>query len=230
MADLRRVGLARVVRCSGLPEHEVSSLYFELISLCRVMPERPERIPPELWEYLIHCMRVISALISTAEKDAVERARTRAVSRFLPVARSRVQQAYRQQRRQGTVELRLAWLANHDESADEGRELCREALRLEREARLQSCRLLGTSQLATHQAAIVQRALAYVDEAMTDEPDGFAAVDLVIRLLDLLRSVLESHAGPAERPDPEVDRIVLGLGNLLFSDELGLGRQAQDTP
>lgn len=225
LADLKRIGLARIIRCSGLPEHEVSSLYFEFVSVCRVLPAQPDRIPPELWDYLRHCVQVISTLVSTAEKESLERSRAQAVRKFLPLARDTVEHEYQQQCQQGTVEFRLASLIHHEpspSSPEECRELCQQALRLERQARLDSCRQLDTGGLEMRQAAIVKHALDYVDQALLDEPDSFATVDLIIRLLDLLRSVLASRPGPVEHSDPEVQRIVLGLGNLLFSGELGL--------
>lgn len=231
LADLKRIGLARIIHCSGFPEHEVSSLYFEFVSVCRVLPTQPDRIPSELWDYLRHCVQVISTLVHTAEQETLARARAQAVRKFLPLARDTVEQEYQQQCQQGTVEFRLASLVHHDQpssSLEQCRELCQQALRLERQSRLDSCRQLDTGGLEVRQAAIVKHALNHVDQALAEEPDRFATVDLVIRLLDLLRSVLASHAGSVEHSDPEVARIVLGLGNLLFSEELGLARTEQD--
>ena len=46
----------------------------------------------------------------------------------------------------------------------------------------------------------------------------------MIRLLDLLHAVRREQASKAdgETDEDAVDRIVLGLGNVLFSDELGM--------
>lgn len=220
---MQRLGLPRIVQSSGFPEHEVSSLYFEFVSLCRVLPTQPEVIQPPLWEYLVHCVQVMSALVNLAEKDHLERARENAIRKFLPQARDTVHHEYQQQCEQGTVELKLAYLTRHESSPDSSDELCREALRLERESRFESCRRLSTEGLRAHQAVIVKLALDYAHEAMATEPDQFTAVDLVIRLLDLLRSVLEPQQNSADTCDEAVERIVLGLGNLLYSAELGLG-------
>lgn len=139
LTDMDRVGLARIVHCSGFPEHEVTSLYFEFSSLCRVLPAEPERIPPELWDYLLHCLQLVSTLVHTAEKAEVEQARHNAVSRYLPLARDAVQHEYEEQQQEGTVELRLAALMRTPSSPEQSRALCKEALRLEREERYESC-------------------------------------------------------------------------------------------
>ncbi len=225
LGDMNRLGLPRIVRCSGIPEQEVTSLYFEFVSICRVLPANPGAIPPELWEYLIHCVQLMSALVNAAEQQNLERERKMAVSKFLPRARTAVQHKYEEQRQEGTVEFRLAALVHREESPDRSRELCKEALRLERETRFESCRLLSTDGLGPNQATIVENALDYAYDGIADAPDRFATVDLVIRLLDLLQSVLEaeSESGDVAFSQASVERIILALGNVLFSNELGLG-------
>ncbi|GGY65803.1 hypothetical protein [Marinobacter zhanjiangensis] len=224
LADMDRVGLARIIHCSGFPEHEITSLYFEFSSVCRVLPTEPDRIPIELWDYLVHCLQLVSTLINTAEKAELEEARHNAIRKFLPQARDTVQHEYEEQRQEGTVELRLAALVRDPSSPEQSREVCKEALRLEREERYESCRHLTTEGMGHSRAVIVDNALGYVHQSITDSPDQFAPVDLMIRLLDLLHAVRqESDTEPdGDSAEDAVDRIVLGLGNVLFSDELGL--------
>lgn len=217
-----RVGLPRIVRGSGFPEHEVTSLYFEFRSLCRVLPAEPESISPELWTYLTHCTRLMSTLVNAAEQPAIDEARHNAVLKFLPQARQAVQHEYREQCQEGTVALRLAALMRDHTSPEQSREICQEALRLEREARYQSCRDLNSIGLGASRATIVDHALSYAHQSIADAPDQFAPVDLVIRLLDLLHRVRESSPDSTTADEEALDRIVLGLGNVLYSDELGL--------
>ena len=220
LADMDRVGLARIIHCSGVPEQEATSLYFEFRSVCRVLPAEPESVPSELWDYLAHCTQLVSTLIHTAEKSAVERARQDAVRKFLPQARHSVQHKYEEQCQEGTVELRLAALMRDTGSPEQSRELCKEALRLEREQRYQSCLAMDTVGLSPPQATIVDHAITYAHQSITEAPDRFAPIDLVIRLLDLLHTVRQP-ASDLSSDDPDaVDRIVLGLGNVLFGDEL----------
>ncbi|MFC4258845.1 hypothetical protein ACFOZ5_07355 [Marinobacter lacisalsi] len=223
LADMDRVGLARIVHCSGFPEHEITSLYFEFSSVCRVLPAEPESIPPELWEYLLHCLQLVSTLVTTAEQADIEQARHNAVRKFLPLARDAVQHEYEEQQQEGTVELRLAALMRNPSSPEQSRELCKEALRLEREERYESAHHLTTEGLGLSRTMIVDCALTYAHRWIADSPDHFAPVDLVIRLLDLLYTVRQEVGTEPGGPDEDtIDRIVLGLGNVLFSDELGL--------
>lgn len=219
LTDMDRLGLARIIHCSGLPEQEVTSLYFEFVSVCRHLPPQPDPIPPPLWDYLIHSVRLVSALVGAAEKAELEQAREKAVRKFLPQARSAIQHHYQQQCQDGTVEFRLAALLHHP-AEEQSHELCKEALRLEREARFQSCRHLDTRGLGTHQAVIVSVALEYAERAIASSPASFAAVDLVIRLLDLLHSIQTSENPAPEMAPASAERIVLSLGNVLFSEEL----------
>jgi hypothetical protein len=224
LADMDRLGLARIIHCCGLPEHEITGLYFEFSSVCRTLPADPERIPPELWEYLVHCLQLVSTLITTAEKAELEQARHDAVRKFLPQARDTVKHEYQEQCQEGTVEFRLAALVRDLSSPEQSRELCREALRLERQERYESCRHLTTEGMAVSRAVVVDHALAYAHRSIANPPPHFAPVDLIIRLLDLLQAVRQESVAAPDRDsdDDAVDRIVLGLGNVLFSDELGL--------
>ncbi|WP_328189738.1 hypothetical protein [Marinobacter sp. OP 3.4] len=222
LADMDRVGLSRIIQCSGFPEHEVTSLYFEFRSICRVLPAEPEAIPPELWTYLTHSTRLMSTLVNTAEQPAIDQARHNAVRKFLPQARHTVQHEYEEQCQEGTVELRLAALMRDHTSPEQSREICKEALRLEREERYQSCRDLDTTGLGASRATIVDHALTYAHQSIADAPDQFAPVDLVIRLLDLLHTVRQTSPDSTAADEEAMDRIVLGLGNVLYSDELDL--------
>lgn len=225
--DMDRLGLSRIIQCSGLPEHEVTSLYFEFVSVSRMLPDDPASIPPELWDYLIHGVQLMSVLVNTAAQSDLAEARESAVRKFLPQARDAVRHEYEEQCQEGTVEFHLASLLRHGTSPDQSRELCKEAIRLERESRLESSLHAGTEGLSAHQAEIVKAARAYIRNAIEDAPEAFSAVDLVIRLLDLLRSVLKPEPGevPVEASEASVERIVLGLGNVLFRQELGLDKR-----
>ena len=119
------------------------------------------------------------------------------------------------------MEFRLAALMRASSgSPEQSRELCREALRLEREERYQSCRELTTEGLDPARATIVDHALTYAHQQIASPPERFAQVDLVIRLLDLLHTLRQTEVGPEVAGDDAVDRIVLGLGHVLFGDEL----------
>jgi hypothetical protein len=78
--------------------------------------------------------------------------------------------------------------------------------------------------MAVSRAVVVDHALAYAHRSIANPPPHFAPVDLIIRLLDLLQAVRQESVAAPDRDsdDDAVDRIVLGLGNVLFSDELGL--------
>ena len=216
-----RIGLPGIIHSSGLPEHEVTSLYFEFSSVCRVLPDDPDAVPEPLWEYLSHCLQLISTLVHLADKEEVERARQNAVRKFLPQARTAVEHEYQEQRQEGTIEFRLGALVRGESSAEQSRALCREALRLEREARYQACAGMSAAGLDQSRAVIVECALTYAHRSVADAPEHFAPVDLVVRLLDLLHSIRQ-QVPQDDAPSGDVDRIILGLGNVLFSDELGL--------
>lgn len=221
--DMEQLGLPRIIHSSGFPEHELTSLYFEFLSVCRVLPEDPKDVAPELWEYLVHCTRLMSTLVNAASRAELSEARESAVRKFLPHARETVKYQYQEQCQEGTVEFRLAHLLQGGASPDQSRELCKEAIRLEREERVQTSLQVQTEGLSCHQAAIVEVAKDYVRESAAGAPEEFCALDLVVRLLDLLHEVLPPEPGNGPAGATSVERIVLGLGHVLFSRELGLG-------
>ncbi|MDX1818302.1 MAG: hypothetical protein R3180_11330 [Marinobacter sp.] len=224
LKDIRRIGVPEVVRTSGLAEREVTSLYFHFAAVARLLPDHPDRITPDLWEHLTYCVQVMSGMVSAASLDDLVEAREQAVRKYLPQARESLEQEFEEQRHEGTVDFRLAGLLRRADSPAHSRELCMEAIRREREERFESLKSLNTSRLNRNQAHVVESARAYVVREMAAAPDDFATIDLVIRLLDLLRAVLIMENRP-ESPvseDVSVERIVLGIGNVLYRKELGL--------
>ena len=74
---------------------------------------------------------------------------------------------------------------------------------------------------------MVEAAKAHVISRFEEAPEHFGVLDLVIRLLDLLRLVLvlESRSpggASAVSANFTVANIVLGIGNALYRGELGL--------
>ncbi|AOY86887.1 hypothetical protein BKP64_01110 [Marinobacter salinus] len=226
LREIEELGLPHIIRTSGFSEREVTTLYFEFVSIKRVLPSNPDRIAPEIWEHLLYCVQVMSAMVSAASLDDLVQAREQAVQKFLPHARRAIEAEYRDQCREGTVDLRLAGMLRDEASPEHSRDLCMEAIRLEREQRLESVRTLSTSSLGNHSAHIVEAAKAWVVRENADPPEDFSVMDLVIRLLDLLKLVLAiegDNSARAEIPaDFSVDKIVLGIGNALYRKELGL--------
>ncbi len=226
LREIEALGLPQIIETSGFSEREVTTLYFEFVSINRVLPADPDRIAPELWQHLIYCVQVMSSMVNAASLEALERARDEAIRKFLPHARQTLESEYREQCSEGTVDFRLAGILKHGDSPDHSRQLCMEAIRLERERRLASLKGLSVQGLDPHSACIVEAALAYVQRQKDDPPDDFGVLDLVIRLLDLLRLVLALDRDEAARTaipgDFSVDNIVLGIGNALYRKELGL--------
>lgn len=226
LREIEELGLPHIIRTSGFSEREVTTLYFEFVSIKRVLPADPERIAPEIWEHLLYCVQVMSAMVNAASLSELVQAREQAIRKFLPHARKAIETEYREQCREGAVDLRLAGMLREKTSPEHSRELCMEAIRLEREQRLESVRALSTSLLGHHSAHIVEAAKAWVVRENADPPEDFGVLDLVIRLLDLLKLVLalegDSNAKAAIPGDFSVDNIVLGIGNALYRKELGL--------
>ncbi len=226
LRDLEELGLPYIIRTSGFTEREVTTLYFEFVSIKRVLPADPARIAPELWQHLVYCVQVMSEMVNAASMEELAQAREQAIQKFLPHARQTVEQEYRDQCREGAVDLHLAGVLRQDKAPDHARELCMEAIRLERKQRLASVKNMPTAHLDSHSACIVEAAKTYVDQAQADAPDDFGLLDLVIRLLDLLRLVHVLEVAPETKDaipqDFSVDNIVLGIGNALYREELGL--------
>lgn len=124
------------------------------------------------------------------------------------------------------MDLHLAGVLRQDGSPDQSRELCMEAIRLEREQRIESVKGLSTAHLDARSACIVEAAKAFVEQSHAGAPEDFGLLDLVVRLLDLLRLVHVLETLPASQAavpaDFSVDNIVLGIGNALYRKELGL--------
>ncbi|MEH6562147.1 MAG: hypothetical protein V7713_12025, partial [Marinobacter sp.] len=106
-------------------------------------------------------------------------------------------------------------------------QVCMEAIRRERQQRVESIKCLGTEHLTDHEAYVVESARDYVLTEIDDAPEDFGILDLVIRLMDLLRLVLvlESRSpggASAVSSNFKVENIVLGIGNAMYRSELGL--------
>ncbi|MBW0147105.1 hypothetical protein [Marinobacter arenosus] len=234
LREIEELGLPHIIRTSGFSEREVTSLYFEFVSIKRVLPAEPKRIAPEIWQHLTYCVQVMSAMVNAASVEQLAEAREQAIQKFLPHARQAVESEYREQCSEGTVDFRLAGILKQDTSPEQSRDLCMEAIRLEREQRLESIKGLSVAALGEHSRQIVEAAMAFVQRAASDPPEDFGLLDLVIRLLDLLRLVLaleHDEASKANIPqDFSVDNIVLGIGNALYRNELGLQYSSVKVP
>ncbi|HET8800951.1 MAG TPA: hypothetical protein VFN01_07185, partial [Marinobacter sp.] len=225
--DIDKLGLRRIIQTSEFSEREVTSLYFEFVTVNRVLPEDPGRIDAAAWAHLLHCVRVMSSLVNLATLEDLSKARDDAIRKYLPHARESLKSEYDQLRREGKVDFRLAGMLRREGSDEQCEKVCMEAIRLEREQRIASIRDLHTGDLSGHQACVVEAAKAFVQRQVDDPPENFGILDLVIRLLDLLRLVLvlesESPGGAsAVSSNFTVDNIVLGIGNALYRGELGL--------
>ncbi|MBQ0748020.1 MAG: hypothetical protein KBT82_17355 [Marinobacter sp.] len=227
LRDIEKLGLRRIIRTSDFSEQEVTALYFEFVSANRVLPANPHSIEPASWQHLLHCVRVMSSLVGLATIEDLERARETAIRRYLPHAKESLKNEYDQIRREGKVDFRLAGILRAGDSPENSGQVCMEAIRREREQRVESIKCLGTEHLTSHETCVVEAAKAYVVSRIDDAPKDFGILDLVIRLLDLLRLVLvlESRStggATAVSSNFSVENIVLGIGNALYRSELGL--------
>lgn len=227
LRDIEKLGLRRIIRTSDFSEQEVTALYFEFVSANRVLPDNPHSIEPASWQHLLHCVRVMSSLVGLATIEDLERARETAIRRYLPHAKESLKNEYDQMRSEGKVDFRLAGILRGGDSPENSGQVCMEAIRREREQRVESIKCLGTEHLTNHETFVVEAAKAYVVSRIDDAPKDFGILDLVIRLLDLLRLVLvlESRStggATAVSSNFSVENIVLGIGNALYRSELGL--------
>ncbi|MFP3977643.1 MULTISPECIES: hypothetical protein [Marinobacter] len=227
LGDIEKLGLRRIIRTSDFSEQKVTALYFEFVSIKRVLPDNPESIEPAIWEHLLHCVRVMSSLVNLATTEDLERAREAAVRRYFPHAKERLKNEYEQMRSEGKVDFRLAGLLRQGDLPENSGQVCMEAIRRERHQRVESIKHLGIEHLTSHEAFVVESAKAYVIARIDDAPEDFGTLDLVIRLLDLLRLVLvlESRStggASAVSSNFTVENIVLGIGNAMYRGELGL--------
>ena len=227
LRDIEKLGLRRIIRTSDFSEQEVTALYFEFVSANRVLPANPHSIEPASWQHLLHCVRVMSSLVGLATIEDLERARETAIRRYLPHAKESLKNEYDQIRSEGKVDFRLAGILRGGDSPENSGQVCMEAIRREREQRVESIKCLGTEHLTAHETCVVEAAKAYVVSRIDDAPKDFGILDLVIRLLDLLRLVLvlESRStggATAVSSNFSVENIVLGIGNALYRSELGL--------
>ncbi|MDX1756177.1 MAG: hypothetical protein R3175_08980 [Marinobacter sp.] len=224
LRELERVGVGRVIAKSGLPEQDVTRLVFQSRALNRALPEEPASLEPGLWPDLVHWAQVLSTLVNLACQEELDQAREQAVHQFLPQARHNLAREVARQRRRGDIDFQLAGLVRPQSRSRHAEEICMEALRLERERRFRSLQRFSAEGLSRHQAAVVRSAKAYVCVQMVSPPEDFDQLDLVIRLLDLLNSEMvgarSQHRALAS--DPDIANIVLGVGNLLFREELAL--------
>ncbi|MGO2135370.1 hypothetical protein [Marinobacter sp.] len=227
LLDIEKLGLRRIIRMSDFSEQEVTALYFEFVSIKRVLPDNPHSIEPAIWQHLLHCVRVMSSLVTLATMEDLERARETAIHRYLPHAKESLKNEYDQMRSQGKVDFRLAGILRGSDTPENSGQVCMEAILREREQRVESIKYLGTEYLTGHEAYVVGAAKAHVISHIEDAPEDFGVLDLVIRLLDLLRLVLvlESRSpggASAVSSNFTMENIVLGIGNSLYRGELGL--------
>lgn len=224
LRELERLGVGTIVAKSGLPEQEVTRLYFQGRALSRILPKRPASLEPALWSELLLWVRALSTLVSLATQDQLEQAREQAVSQYLPHARENLAQEVARQRQEGDIDFHLAGMIRDDHASDHAEEICMEALRLEREQRFGSLKDMPLTGLSCHQLAVVRAARAYASLGMANPPENFSLLDLVIRLLDLFSTEMKEVMAQDREPesDSTIANIVLGLGNLLFREELGL--------
>lgn len=227
LLDIEKLGLRRIIRTSDFSEREVTALYFEFVSIKRVLPHNPHSIEPAIWQHLLHCVRVMSSLVSLATTEDLERARETAVRRYLPHAKMSLKNEYEQMRSEGKVDFRLAGILRQGDLPENSGQVCMEAIRRERQQRVESIKCLGTEHLTDHEAYVVESARDYVLTEIDDAPEDFGILDLVIRLMDLLRLVLvlESRSpggASAVSSNFKVENIVLGIGNAMYRSELGL--------
>ncbi|RBW48467.1 hypothetical protein [Marinobacter sp. F3R11] len=227
LRDIEKLGLRRIIRTSDFSEQEVTALYFKFVSAKRVLPDDPHSIGAADWQHLLHCVRVMSSLVSLATTEDLERAREAAIRRYLPHAKESLNNEYEQMRSEGKVDFRLAGLLRGGSTPENSGQVCMEAIRREREQRVESIKCLSSEHLTDHEAFVVEAAKAYVIARIGDAPEDFGILDLVIRLLDLLRLVLvlESRSiggASAVSSNFTVENIVLGIGNALYRSELGL--------
>lgn len=227
LQDIEKLGLRRIIRTSDFLEQQVTALYFEFVSAKRVLPDNPRSVEPSTWQHLLHCVRVMSSLVTLATTEDLALARETAIHRYLPHAKESLKNEYEQMRSHGKVDFRLAGILRGGDTPENSGRVCMEAIRREREQRVESIKCLGTEYLTDHEAFIVESAKAHVMSQIGDAPEDFGILDLVIRLLDLLRLVLvmESRSpgeASAVSSNFTVENIVLGIGNALYRNELGL--------
>ncbi|WP_166263472.1 hypothetical protein [Marinobacter caseinilyticus] len=227
LREIDEFGLRHVIDKSHLSEQDVTSLYFDFVVINRRLPEDPEVIDPDLWGDLVHCVQILSTLVNEAAQDDLTVAREQAISQFLPHARSSLKHEFERRRKEGTVDFRLAGIARLDASADHNETVCMEAIKLERQQRFDSMMKINPEGLTRHQASIVDAAKQFARQHMTDPPEAFGLLDLLIRLVDLLKLVLilerSVNLGKATLSgNLTIENIVLGIGNILYREELGL--------
>ncbi|MDC0661501.1 hypothetical protein [Marinobacter sp. SS21] len=224
LRELERMGVEAVIAKSGLPENEITRLFFQARSLGRNLPVHPASLGPDLWPELLQWARVLTSLVNLISQDDLLHARNQAVSQYLPQARQHLLDELARQREEGEVDFHLAGMVRGEQSANHADEICMEALRLEREQRYDSINQLIHSGLSELQSSVVREAQDYAREGMLRPPDDFSTLDLVIRLLDLLKAEIAEACGQGRNPgdDSTIASVVLGLGNLLYREELGL--------
>ncbi len=224
LRELERQGIEAVISKSGLPEAEITRVFFQARSLGRDLPEHPESLGPDLWPELLQWARLLTSLVNIISQDDLLHAREKAVSQYLPQARQHLLDELARQREEGEIDFHLAGMVRDKHKTGQAEEVCMEALRLEREQRYESINQLIHSGLSVLQSSVVQEAQDYAREGMLSPPDDFSTLDLVIRLLDLLKAEMAEASDQGRNPgdDSTIASIVLGLGNLLYREELGL--------
>ncbi|ROU00786.1 hypothetical protein EB809_06625 [Marinobacter sp. R17] len=228
LSEIERLGLRKVIARSSLTAADISGLYFEAKTITRLLPDDLDAIDADLWPDLVECARILAMLVREVTREDLARTKRQAINQFLPRARHQVRDEVRRQLGEGNVDFRLAGMTRPPTGDDQAEETCIEAIRLERQRRYQTMMGLDTEFLGSHQAAIVEEARAYVSRQMDDPPEDFGALDLLIHLGDVLRVLLKAEQegvtdeGTAPPGHISVGNVVMGIGNLLYADELGL--------
>lgn len=233
LGEIERLGLRQTIAKSSLTEQELTSLYFEFKSIARLLPAEPAAIDPVVWPDLLEGLRLLSALVRESARDDLQRAKTRAINQFLPQARKSIQAEFDKRLRRGNVDFRLAGISRPPTSPARAEHTCFEAIRLERRRRYKTIQAMTTDGLDAHQAAVVRSAQRYIQQQMADPPEAFGSLDLLISLVDVLRLLLllepdDVVSDPAPPGRISVANVVMGMGNILYCDELGLKRIPDD--
>ncbi|TBW58441.1 hypothetical protein EZI54_03380 [Marinobacter halodurans] len=228
LSEIERLGLRQVIARSSLTASDISGLYFEAKTITRLLPDDLESIDPELWPDLVECVRILAMLVREVTREDLARTKRQAINQFLPRARHQVRDEVRRQLGEGNVDFRLAGMTRPRAGGEQAEETCIEAIRLERQRRYRTMMTLDPDLLGHHQAAIVEEARTYVAHQMGNPPEDFGALDLLIHLGDVLRVLLTAEQDGITDEDTappghiSVSNVVMGIGNLLYADELGL--------
>ncbi len=226
LQDMKKLGLRKIASKSGLSEHEVSSFYFQTLSLLQGLPDSLDKTAPALWSALLERARLMTIIVGELSREELLKAKQQAIQNFLPQARKDVQAEHQKRLEEGDIDFHLAGLARDDASADKEEEICMEAIRLDREQCYGSLMQVTTEMLNIHQSRIVEDAKAHVHDRTLNSADDITSVDLIIHLGALLDSLLtlKGHPNMGDHQgmvDHDINHVVMGMGNMMYRVELG---------